>query len=106
MRSSRLQWLLLVCVMLLAAHVAGGHAHADVLAAIPVQDHVPGDDHHESAGGSCDGMKASADSAPAPTVAGFVSSRVMSPECDAAPGETGSVPDGPPLFLLHASLLI
>ena len=106
MRLSRPQWLLLACVMLLAAHVAGGHAHADVLAAIQLHDHVPGDDHHESAGGSCDGVKASADSAPAPSVAGFVLSRVMSPECDAVPGETGSVPDRPPLFLLHASLLI
>jgi hypothetical protein len=99
-------WVFIACIVFLASHVAVGHAHADLLAAIPLQDHVPGDDHHESAGGSCDGVKASAHSAPAPTATSLVSSCVTASERQAVSVETGSPVDRPPLFLLHASLLI
>jgi hypothetical protein len=90
--------------MLLAAHVASGHGHADLLAALPLHDHVPGDDHHESAGGSCDGVKGTTATAPTPTMASFIGPGVMS-----VPRQEVGIdvaPDRPPLFLLHASLLI
>jgi hypothetical protein len=106
MRSSGLLWVLLACVMLLVAHVASGHGHADLLATIPLQDHVPGDDHHESAGGSCDGVKGppATTPTPTPTTASFIGPGVMSVERRAVGIDWA--PDRPPLFLLHASLLI
>jgi hypothetical protein len=99
-------WLLFVCIVLLVSHVAVGHAHADVLAAVPVEDHVPGDHHHQSAGGSCDGVKAPADGTPVPAAPSFISPCITFSPCRAALVGTDPAVDRPPLFLLHASLLI
>lgn len=93
-------------MVLLVSHVEIGHAHADLLAAIPTQDHVPGDGHHDSAGGSCDGLKAPAHGVPAPTAGDLVPGTITPPIRLAAPFDAEAAPDRPPLFLLHAALLI
>jgi hypothetical protein len=98
--------LLLACVGLVMSHIVLGHAHADLLAAAPVQDHAPGDDHHESVGGSCDALKAPVDGAPAPTAASSLGQADTYSLRHAALLSTDSTLDRPPRFLLHASLLI
>lgn len=101
--------LLVVCITLLVVHGLTGHAHVDVLAAVPVTDHVPGDDHHEVAGGSCEIARTPASSTHVPLLAS-----VLPPVAFLeAPSRTaaGSVDEAkpavrPPRFLLHAALLI
>lgn len=105
----RIRCLLLVCVTLLILHGLTGHAHADLLVSVPVTDHVPGDDHHHAAGGSCEMART-----PTADVDGAVEAPVrqgaavvIAPRALASAvlgaGETSY---RPPLFLLHAALLI
>lgn len=99
----------LVCVTLLALHGLTDHAHADLLASLPVAEHVPGDDHHHAAGGSCEMARtpsADVDGAASPLAPPFVG-LVVAP----APLASGILDARepllrPPLFLLHAALLI
>jgi hypothetical protein len=99
--------LLLVCISLLVVHGLAGHAHADLLASVPVAEHVPGDDHHDATGGSCEVARTPdvdvAISAPVlPRIALLVApSTVPGPVFDA-----DQPASRPPLFLLHAALLI
>jgi hypothetical protein len=99
--------LLVVCISLLVVHGLAGHAHADLLASVPVAEHVPGDDHHDATGGSCE-LARTADvhvaiSAPAsPSIALLVAPTTV-------PGsavDEDQPASRPPLFLLHAALLI
>lgn len=101
--------LLVVCVTLLITHGLAGHAHADLLSSIPVAEHVPGDDHHEATGGSCEIARTpSADvdlasSAPVlPCMALLVAPRTVT----AFAFDEDQPAGRPPLFLLHAALLI
>jgi hypothetical protein len=99
--------LLVVCISLLVVHGLAGHAHADLLASVPVTEHVPGDAHHDATGGSCELARTPdvdvALSAPAvPPIALMVAPRTV-PGSAFDEDQPGS---HPPLFLLHAALLI
>ncbi|MGH2393239.1 MAG: hypothetical protein ACRDGH_07055 [Candidatus Limnocylindria bacterium] len=100
--------LLVVCITLLVVHGLTGHAHVDLLASVPVAEHVPGDDHHEATGGSCEIART-----PSQTVAVAISTAVrcmalLGPPSTATAYAFEEDPPAtrPPLFLLHASLLI
>ena len=113
MRVSRLRRiamgvLTLVCATFLVVHGLLDHAHADAATDVPVHEHLPGDGHHDEAGGSCDIARV-----PGPTfdivpttaavpVGLVIIQAVLS---DARGAET--LPRAQiPLFLLHAALLI
>lgn len=101
--------LLVVCITLVVVHGLAGHAHADLLATVPVAEHVPGDDHHDATGGSCEiartptaGVDVAISAPVLPRIALLVAPRTV-------PGSAfdEKQPDSrPPLFLLHATLLI
>ena len=101
--------LLLVCVALLLVHALAGHTHADLLAPVSMADHVPGDEHHNAAGGSCEVVRAPASGADMviATSAMAVGAVLMAPTAfpDLAIADCRT-PRSLPLFLLHAALLI
>jgi hypothetical protein len=99
--------LLVVCITLLVVHGIAGHAHSDLLASVPVAEHVPGDDHHDATGGSCELARTPdvdvATSQPAlPSIALLVAPKTVS----GAAFDEDQPAARPPLFLLHATLLI
>jgi hypothetical protein len=104
--------LLLVSATLLIVHGLTGHAHGDLLVPVPVAEHAPGDDHHDTAGGSCDIARVSTDRAIRAIVA-IVAPALAAVAVVVRPtGFQGQAldeyqpPPRLPLFLLHAALLI
>jgi hypothetical protein len=93
--------------LLFVAHVLGGHLHADAATAVPVDAHEQGDGHHDDGAASCDALR---------TAAGHVAPVVVAAPLvvPAAPTRKDRWPLAlaptalpfPPLFLLHAALLI
>ena len=102
-----LQGVFVACVVGLMGHALTGHAHADLLAAAPAHEHVPGDDHHDAAGGSCEALRApTPDGPPAVLVEDAIEPVWSIAASMAARTFVRPVLAQPPLFLLHASLLI
>jgi hypothetical protein len=94
------------CLLALLGHIVAGHVHADMLSAVPLAHHEAGDEHHD-VGPSCDSTRAASPSASAvvavtavlPFATGVVAIlRLVAVEPPS--------PEAPPLFLLHAALLI
>src|SRR5262245_27115789 len=98
----------LLGVALISLHAVADHAHADILASVPVSDHVPGDEHHGSSGGSCDGVRWATVAVAASAVVSVNLSvlALPSPKFEVVPLDARPSDSGPPLFLLHAALLI
>lgn len=94
------------CLLALVGHIVAGHAHADVLSAASVEHHEPGDEHHDG-GASCESIRAWSPAAAAGLAVGAISTFVA--YVAAVLRETSVEPpvrSAPPLFLLHAALLI
>jgi hypothetical protein len=101
--------LLLVSATLLIVHGLAGHAHGDLLAPVPVAEHAPGDDHHDTAGGSCDIARVSTDRAIVAIVAPALAAVAVVVRPTGFQGQALDEYQPPPrlpLFLLHAALLI
>lgn len=97
----------IACMAAMLGHSSTGHAHADLLAPAPAHEHVPGDEHHEAAGGSCEALRAPApDGTPVILVEDAIGAVSFIAASTATPVYIRPVLVQPPLFLLHAALLI
>ncbi|MBI1734000.1 MAG: hypothetical protein HYR51_02395 [Candidatus Rokubacteria bacterium] len=99
--------LIIACVLALTGHVAGGHAHADLLDAGPLATHAAGDAHHDT-GASCDALRSSDGAPVVPATCTLAVAVLVPPDRpvrSSAPPPALALPDSP-LYLLHAALLI
>jgi hypothetical protein len=99
--------LTLVCVLVLAGHVASGHAHLGPLDTAPLEAHATGDEHHAE-GASCAALRSPAGASSVASVAAIPVPVLAIPDRTATAAAPVAAPPSPqpPLFLLHAALLI